>query len=149
MLAPAVKLRSDMTQVTLPHQSQVNDRQDKALWQLLSGKTVREAAEAAGASERTVYRWLQTPGFQDAYRLRRRSRFLQGLGALQNLAGRAAGALDEILLDTEASPASRVTAARSILQYACQSLEIDDFHSRLAELERAKEEAGDSNVDWA
>jgi hypothetical protein len=137
-----------MTEATLPPDAPANDRQDRALWQLLCGRTVREAAEAAAASERTVYRWLQTPAFQNAYRLRRRARFLQGLGALQNLTERAAQTLDSVLNDQDASPASRVTAARSVLQYACQSFELDDIHSRLDELERAREDDGESFDDW-
>ena len=45
------------------HANKLSKSQAKALQVLTQGGTVDEAAEAAGVSERTVYRWKDTPAF--------------------------------------------------------------------------------------
>ena len=40
----------------------------QAAWALANGKTAKDAAKAAGVSERTVWRWVKKPYFRDALR---------------------------------------------------------------------------------
>ena len=48
------------------------NRQEKAIIALLNQPTMKEAAEAAGISEVTLWRWLQQPEFRASYMEARR-----------------------------------------------------------------------------
>jgi len=124
-------------------------RKERALAALLQGLSVRTVAESIKVSERTLYRWLAESGFRREFYARRREQLLQGLGSVQTLAPTAAEALKTIVSDPQSSAASRVSAARSILQFACQSLELDDLEERLAELEQFREESPPEGPGWS
>jgi hypothetical protein len=109
--------------------------QHRALIALLEYPTVKEAAEAAGVHKATVYRWLQEPQFQAAYREARREAVSRATARLQQISGEAVEALREIVGDRSQQGASRVGAARCILDYAAKMTELEDFGERLARLE--------------
>ncbi len=113
-------------------------RQEKAITALLSCRTVAEAAKLAQVGERSIYRWLKQDTFQSHLRRARRQALSQALGRLQQVADRAVDTLDTILDDKKATTASRVSAVRAALRYACHGIEIDDFEERLAAVERAQ-----------
>ena len=113
-------------------------RQEKAIAALLSCRTVAEAAKLAQVGERSIYRWLKQDTFQSHLRRARRQALSQALGRLQQVADRAVDTLDTILDDKKATTASRVSAVRAALRYACHGIEIDDFEERLAAVERAQ-----------
>ena len=121
----------------------VTSKQLGALSRLAEGASVEEAAESAGVSYRTVYRWLKSPDFRRAQRTIYRESLMCGLGTVQTLSSRAAQALARILDDDTASPASRTAAARSVLQYACAGYEIHELEERLSELEEQRLGSGD------
>ena len=121
--------------------NQSNDltpRQDRAIAALLTCRTIAEAARQAQVGERSIYRWLTESDFQSQLRLARRQHLSQTLGRLQHVAQGAIDALHTVIHDEKASSASRVSAARAALRYACDGVEIDDFEQRLAELEQAR-----------
>ena len=113
-------------------------RQEKAIAALLSCRTVAEAAKLAQVGERSIYRWLKQDTFQSHLRRARRQALSQALGRLQQVADRAVDTLDTILDDKKATTASRVSAVRAALRYACHGIEIDDFEERLAAVEQAQ-----------
>ena len=89
---------------------------------------------------RTLHRWLTQPAFQAELRLARSRVFCHAFGHLQQVASRAVDALDRAMHDKNASPASRVSAARAALRFACHGIEIADFEERLAALEQSGSE---------
>lgn len=109
--------------------------QHQAVVALLERPTVKEAAEAAGVHKATVYRWLQEEGFQAAYRQARREAVSRATARLQQITMEAVEALREIVGDPSQQGASRVGAARCILDYAAKMTELEDFEARLARLE--------------
>lgn len=109
--------------------------QHRAVIALLEHPTVKEAAEAAGVHKATVYRWLREPEFQAAYREARREAVSRATARLQQISSEAVEALREIVSDRSQQGASRVGAARCILDYAARMTEIEDFGERLARLE--------------
>jgi hypothetical protein len=102
---------------------------------LLEQPTVAAAAHSAGVHRATLYRWLKEPRFQAAYREARREALRLATARLQQISGEAVEALREIVGDRSQQGASRVGAARCILDYAAKMTELEDFGERLARLE--------------
>ena len=110
-------------------------RQRKAVEALLTCCDTSQAAEAAGVSRETVYRWMREPAFREALQEATREA-LEGLSReLVRLGVKAVQALVEVLDGPEAA-AARVRAADVILGRLLQARELIDMETRLAELER-------------
>lgn len=116
----------------------LTSKQDLAITALLGQPTIAAAAKAAGISERALYNWLKEPAFQDAYRLARREAVSQAVAQLQRHAGAAAAELGKLVSGFGGvKPEIRLAAARTILEMAIKSVEIDDLQARIAALEEA------------
>jgi hypothetical protein len=113
----------------------ISPRQQREIAALLSEPTLQDAAGTAGVGERTLRRWLRQPNFSRAYLECRREAVGQATARLQQAAGEAVSALEAVMRSPKASPASRVTAARSILDLAYRAAEAEDITQRMAELE--------------
>jgi hypothetical protein len=99
-----------------------------------------QAARVGGISERTLYRWVQEPDFDGAYRATRRAAFSQSAARLQQMSSPAVTTLGKIMVDASAPAASRVRAADSVLNHAAKAIEIEDIEARVSELERLAEQ---------
>lgn len=102
---------------------------------LLSQRSVEEAARAVNRPARTLYRWLNEPGFKAAYLEARRAAFSQSVARLQQMSAAAVSTLGKIMVDPNAPAASRVRAAHSVLDHAAKAIELEDMQARLAALE--------------
>ena len=121
---------------------QLTPRQQRAVESLIVGTSIRDAAVHAKINERTLYRWLQQEEFQSAVRRARQLSLTQLATHLQHMAGRAAGTLDEVMLDKNATSASRVSAARYSMEMYYKAATLEDVQERLMTMEkRLKEEA--------
>lgn len=116
-------------------------KKEAAILALLSQRNVEEAARVAGISDRTLYRWLQEPDFDAAYRGARRAAFSQSTARLQQMSSAAVTTLGKIMVDASAPAASRVRAADSVLNHAAKAIEIEDIEARVSELERVAEQS--------
>ena len=115
---------------------QLSPKQEKALSVLIVEPTVTKAAEMAGCSERSLYRWINDdPVFGRAYRELRRQVMGEAVAQLQRVSGLAAATLSGVMLDDEAAAAAKVSAARTVLEYALRATEGEELESRLEELE--------------
>ena len=117
--------------------AKLTPKQEKAIVALLTHPTVEAAAAVLNISPATIYRWLQDPAFDAAYRQARREAVRQAIARLQQVSGKAVDALLEVI-DTEytpAPPAVRVSAAKTILEFALKAIEIEDLQARLEALE--------------
>lgn len=86
------------------------------------------AAERAGVSESTLYRWLQVPAFRAAYRQARRELVEAAIGRVQAAAGQAVEALVSIAHKGRRD-GDRVRAAVAILDHAHRGLsDADTLH---------------------
>jgi hypothetical protein len=119
------------------HGTKLGRKREDAIAGLLSQRNVDEAARAAGVGARTLWRWLQDPEFQAAYREARRAAFSQSIARLQHGSSAAATTLLKMMLDQNAPASTRVRAAESVLNHATKAIEIEDIEARVAELERA------------
>jgi hypothetical protein len=119
--------------------SEANDTltpaQHRAVSALLSETSVRKAAEAAGVKERTLYNWLKTSAFADEYRAARREATQQAIARLQQMSGSAVIVLCQLM--AHSTPAVKLGAARTVLEFAIKAVELEDMQARLAALEAA------------
>jgi len=91
-------------------------RQDRALYALLTGRTVTEAAKLAGVARQTVSGWVNHhPAFQDALEAHRASYGQSVRDQLEEAALDAVATLVEVMQDPEAAAKDRIHAAEIIL----------------------------------
>jgi hypothetical protein len=104
---------------------------------LAAGRSVREAAQAAGLSERTAYRRLANPGFQQRLAAIRDELITALLGELVGCASKAVATLRALL----GAPDERVRlqAAKVLLEQALRLREAVALEQRLAAVERRAE----------
>ena len=116
------------------HHGQSRKRQ-AAIAALLTSPTIAHAAAVAGIGESTLLRWLREEGFAHQYRLAQREALRQAIATLQAAAGSAVVVSRGAMLDQTATPASRVAAARVILEFSFRGAELADLEERLAAIE--------------
>lgn len=126
----------------------LNLRQERALSSLLLDGSPSRAGAAAGVSERSVRRWLDSEPFRAEYQ--RRARSLAADAGVDLLAASAQAVATLRAGMASGSAATRVRAARCVLELASR-LADDDLADRLAELERRVVEQwtdGPSRLGW-
>jgi len=114
----------------------LSPRQRRFVAAMMTARTVTEAAEAAGVSERTGRQYLTQPAVKAA--------LSQALDSALHLASRQSAAamtdalatLQEIHQDPTNPAGSRVSAARAILEAAPKLREALDLAERVTELEK-------------
>ena len=99
-----------------------------------SGESMDSMAAALGVATRTLRRWKKRPEVASAIAELTRESMATAKSTLANAANRAAREL--VSLSESATPdASRVAAARTILEHAEKFVEIAEISDRLSELE--------------
>jgi transposase-like protein len=121
------------------HGSKLGHKKEQAIAALLTQRNVEEAARAAGIGTTTLFRWLQVPEFDAAYRKARRDVYSQSRARLQQACGAAVSTLLKVMVDPSTPASTRVRAADSVLGHAAKAIEIEDIEVRVADLERAAE----------
>jgi len=111
-------------------------RQDKAIAALLYSTTLKEAAKSCKIGESTLLRWLkEDEAFNNRYRKTRLEAIRHSSITLQQHANIASQVLIEIATNQDTHPTARISAAKSILDFAYRSAEVDDVDARLTALE--------------
>ena len=111
-------------------------KQQKALAALLSEPTIEKAAAKVGVGERTLHTWLHEPAFAAAYRAARREAVSQAVARLQQVSTHAVTVLVNVMANTSTPPATRVAAAKTVLEMAIKAVELEDLAARLDALEQ-------------
>jgi hypothetical protein len=95
--------------------------------------------------ETTLFRWLQEPAFQEAYRAARLQVLSAATMQLRQATGAAVDTLKRNLTCGNAS--AEIRAAATILEMAYKSAEVEDLAARIAELETLfKEQEGNATA---
>jgi hypothetical protein len=118
-------------------------KQELALRAVISHPTLKEAAQAAGVSETTLWRYMQDAEFSRRLREARREAVGHAVLRLQKSSSDAVTVLSEIMMSESAPASARITAARAVLDYSMRAVETDELRARIEELEdfvRAKQE---------
>jgi hypothetical protein len=103
---------------------------------LACGATVENAAHKAGLHERTVYRWLAKPLFQERLRQVTAELVKRTAGLLTGAAMGSVKVLVELQQDVATPPAVRRGAARDILELGMRFRESTDQEERISALEQ-------------
>jgi len=124
--------------------TQLRPKQEEAILALLTNRTVEDTARAAKITTRTLYRWLNEPEFDKAYRQARRKAFGQSTARLQQASSAAVSVMMKTMVDPNAGASTRLRAADMVYSHAAKAIEIEDIDARVTELERAAEIAKSS-----
>jgi len=108
---------------------------------LLTNQGVGNAARSVGIAPRTLYRWMNEPQFDKAYRKARRAPFGQGTARLQQASGAAVSTVLKVMVDPNVPASTKLRAAELVLTHGAKAIEIEDVEARVSKLERAAEEA--------
>ena len=112
---------------------------------LLTTRTIRDAAEQAGTTERTIYKYLHDPEFLRELDAVNFACLQAAAGAIQRGMEDAINVLQGVLKDPDASPQARINAARTILDYGLRTYEALQLLPRIEKLEQL---AGDKWSLW-
>jgi transposase-like protein len=122
------------------HGARLSRKKEEAISQLLTQRSVDEAARVTGVGTQTLYRWIRQPQFEAAYRAARRAAFGQASARLQQASGAAVSTILQILRDPFTPASTRVRAADLALSHGKAAIE-EDIVARLSELGYATETA--------
>lgn len=112
-------------------------KKQRALQALLTNGTKQEAAKAAGISPRTLCDYLADEEFQREYKRAFRQLVTDATRQAQRSLSPSLSALNDIVQDEGENSNTRISAARTLLEYTLRLTEISDI---LQELE------GDADV---
>lgn len=102
---------------------------------LLEQPTIAKAAKAAGISERTAFRRLESEEFRKLYDEERSKIITAATGRLQAATGLAVDSLIEVLESDLSLPTAKISASRAILEYGLKYGELVDVIRRIERLE--------------
>lgn len=111
-------------------------KQNKVLAALLTAPSKTAAAQAAGISPRTLRAYLADPAFHQAYQQAFAGLVEDATRIAQQATAPALSTLRKIVEDNGESAQTRISAARSILEYGMKLTEQTDILTRLDEIER-------------
>lgn len=109
---------------------------------LVTEPNVKKAAHACAISERTLHRWLKEPEFIAQLAEAQREITKGVMQRVISRAERATDTLDDIMTDRNAHAQARVTAARTLLEFAFKAVEIADIQVRIESLETSMSDNG-------
>lgn len=102
---------------------------------LVTKGTIREIALEVGLGEDTIYRWKREPEFQQMMAAHRRELMSATIDRLVSTSLDAVEILHSIAKTPMAEDGNKVSASRSLLQYAVQAGAVADIEERLRAME--------------
>lgn len=113
---------------------------EKLLAALLTSRSKKEAAAAAGIAERTMRTYFEDPEFCQRYREAFAGVVQDATRRAQQLLEPALSTLQTVMEDEEIPAQARITAAKSIIDYSLKLTEQADILEQLRELEEWRKE---------
>ena len=109
---------------------------ERAIAILVAEPNVKAAAAIMNVTEQTLHRWLKDPDFTLRLAEAQKSVTRRVIRSVISRAERAVETLDTIMSSSETPAASRVSAARCVLEFTMRAIEIDEILNRLEILEQ-------------
>jgi transposase len=108
-------------------------KQLNAIFGLLEGKKVEEAARQASVSPGSIYNWLKQDNFRKHLDKKRAQIFDESLGMLKSASVKAVRVLVELLEEKDRN--TRRLAAVKLIDFAIKAAELKDLEERISHLE--------------
>lgn len=137
-----------MTTKKAGHGEKQSRKKELLICALLVEPTIEKAAVKVGIGTTTAFRWLQDPEFQAEYQQARKQAVSQAIAQLQQATTQAVATLQAIMQDETAPAASRVTAARTVLDTSLKAIELEDLAQRIEKLEQAVQQNDGRRQAW-
>jgi transposase len=116
-------------------EKKLTQKQSKAIILLLEGKSIEEISKALGIHYNTIYRWLETDLlFKRTLNEAKNKVFTEALEDLKTLSSEAVKTLKDLLIRGHKDTA-RLGSAKTILELAIQTKEIEELEKRIEALE--------------
>jgi molybdenum-dependent DNA-binding transcriptional regulator ModE len=113
----------------------MTQKQQKFLKAMMEEQSIAEASKSAGISQTTAYKYLDDGVFKKELQ-RARRKAVDGIShRLRRLGNDAIDTLRDNLTDAEATPATKNSTAKIILEFIYRSHELENVTERLDELE--------------
>ena len=109
---------------------------ENAIAVLVAEPNIKAAAAQIGVTEQTLHRWLDDSDFALQLAEAQKSVTRRVIRSVVSRAEKAIKTLDDIMTDTDAPTASRVSAARCVLEFTMRAIEIEEILDRLEKLEQ-------------
>ena len=116
---------------------QLTQKQELALPHIVATQSIREGARAARISRATLKRWMDDPAFRAELEDQRKAAVALARNEFQALALKSIQTLAELIEHTD--PRIRLSAARTTVQTAIKTGEIQDIRQRTAVIDDAIE----------
>src|SRR5580765_1721517 len=91
-------------------------KSEEVIAALLSGRSMRQAAQDRGIGYRTLKTWLASDWFRAEYHAAKQQLLDATINQLRNIGGQAVAGLYDVVTNVTNPPAVRVSAARAILE---------------------------------
>ena len=114
---------------------ELTGKQGNVLALLVGGATIESAARKEKVNACTIHSWLKKPEFRDRYNDALNDVIAHSSSQLKAACAVAVTVLREVAEDGATTSASRVSAARSILELAYRAREQDEVIARIEALE--------------
>lgn len=122
------------------HGEKLTRNMEKAVIALLNESTVKKAAEKAGISESTLYRWQQLPQFQELFNQMKAQSVSNATARLRNAMSLAVTTLEDVMRAERAPAMAKVIAAKSVLELGLDAVKTEEIQERMKQLEELLEE---------
>ena len=116
-------------------EKKLTSKQSKAIILLLEGKSIEEVAKAVGCAVNTIYKYLETDLlFKRTLNKAKDKVFIEALEGLKTLSREAINTLKDLLRERHKDTA-RLGSAKTILELAIKTNELEDLEKRIEILE--------------
>jgi len=131
-----------LTENSKPPGDKYDRLKEPAITALLSHSTVEQAADVAGLSPSTLYRWLKTEDFLESFRQARQETVKLAMVKLQQSTSSMVDVLVGIAKDESKPSGTRVNAAKTVLEASIKVVEMEEIIERLKKIETKISEGG-------
>jgi Terminase small subunit len=108
---------------------------EEAVSAIMTTPHLQDATRMLGIDYSTLWRWLQDPDLQELLSLTRQCLMEGTISSLQSAMSEAIGTLRDLASDKNTPPASRVSAAKTIIDMAFKGWAVIDTEKRIREIE--------------
>ena len=113
----------------------MNSAKEQVLAALLTSPTIREAAKKTGVSERTINGYIrEDTEFRKAYDEHRQAIIREASEKLTSAFTSAVDTLCDVMENSENNAATRVTAAKAIIEHGMKLFEVTDIMQQLQDI---------------